>query len=370
MKKSLIYNIFYSILLALLFFGCVETPNNPTGEGKLYDTLTTPFPESGLIVLCEGLWNYNNSDIYVYDNTTEKTINSYFKTATGEYLGDIVSDMRVLEDGRIIFTATGTKQLILLNYKVPAITSKIGISYDRAAPRSLTTIGDRYYYTDLYRDEVRSGIISDTLTAPNKVYPTGPAPEDIIAHNGKLYIANSGFGDYRKEVKNAGMLQILDPTTGTSEYIYIGPNLIQLSINRTENYIACGYLNTPSAVEKGELGGIKFVDLMTNNILREMPLKDFSDVVLNESTGAIYYLAEGGLYLFPHINSRAIPQLIYDNTTNDVWPSLSIDGAKNEIWIGNARNFQRDGEVIVVSTDGTILSTIQVGKNPRKVVGY
>jgi len=348
----------------------VETPNTPTGEAKLYDTLATPFPESGIIVLCEGLWNYNNSDIYVHDNMTGKTLNSYFKTATGEYLGDIVSDMRVLENGRIIFTATGTKQLILLGYKVPAITSKIDITYDRAAPRSLTTIGNRYYYTDLYRDEVRSGTISDTLSPPNQVFPTGPAPEDIIAHNGKLYIANSGFGDYRQKEKNAGTLQILDPTTGTSEYIYIGPNLVQIAINRTENYIACGYLNTPSQVVKGELGGIKFVDLSTNNILREMPLKDFSDVVLNESTGAIYYLAEGGLYVFPHINSRAIPQLIYENTTKDVWPSLSIDDANGELWIGNARNFQRDGEVIVVRPDGTILHKIQVGKNPRKVVGY
>jgi hypothetical protein len=336
----------------------------------LYDTLATPFPESGMIVLCEGLWNYNNSDIYVYDNTTGKTLNSYFKNATGEYLGDIVSDMKMLDDSRIIFTATGTKQLILLNYKVPAITSKIDITYDRAAPRSLTTIGDRYYYTDLYRDEVRSGMISDTLTAPNQLFPTGPAPEDIIAHNGKLYIANSGFGDYRQKDKNAGTLQILDPTTGTSEYIYIGPNLVQLSINRTENYIACGYLNTPSQVEKGALGGIKFVDLTTNNILREMPLKDFSDVELSESTGAIYYLAEGGLYVFPHINSRAIPQLILENTTKDVWPSISIDNTNNEIWIGNARNFQRDGEVIVVGTDGTVIRRIEVGKNPRKVVGY
>ena len=348
----------------------METPNTPTGKAKLYDTLATPFPEPGMIVLCEGLWNYNNSDIYVHNNTTGKTLNSYFRNATGEYLGDIVSDMKLLDDNRIVFTATGTKQLILLDYKVPAITSKIDITYDRAAPRSLTTIGNRYYYTDLYRDEVRSGIISDTLTTPNQLFPTGPAPEDIIALNGKLYIANSGFGDYRKGEKNAGTLQILDPASGKSEYIYIGPNLVQLSINRTENYIACGYLNTPSQVEKGELGGIKFVDLTTNNILREMPLKDFSDVELSESTGAIYYLAEGGLYVFPHINSRAIPQLIYENTTKDVWSSLSIDDTKGELWIGNARNYQSDGEVIVVSTNDTLLHTIQVGKNPRKVVGY
>ena len=370
MKKSLIYNVIYSILLSLLFFGCVETPLTPTKKALLYDTLATPFPQSGMIVLCEGLWNYNNSDIFVYDNSGGKTLNSYFKNATGEYLGDIVSDMKVLDEGRILFTATGTKQLILLDYKVPAITSKIDIAYDRAAPRSLTTIGDRYYYTDLYRDEVRSGTISDTLTAPSQLFATGPAPEDIIAHNGKLYIANSGFGDYRQKVENAGTLQILDITTGTSEYIYIGANLIQLSINRAENYIACGYLNTPSQVEKGEFGGIKFVDLTTNNILREMPIKDFSDVELSESTGRIYYLAAGGLYVFPHINSRAIPQLIYENTSKDVWPSLSIDDAKNELWIGNARNYQRDGEVIVISTDGALLRTIQVGKNPRKVVGY
>ncbi len=348
----------------------METPNTPTKKAQLYDTLATSFPESGMIVLCEGLWNYNNSDIYVYNNATGKTLDSYFKNVTGEYLGDIVSDMKMLDDSRIIFTATGTKQLILLDYKVPAITCKIDIAYDRAAPRSLTTIGDRYYYTDLYRDEVRSGTINDTLTAPNQLFETGPAPEDIIAHNGKLYIANSGFGDYRQTIKNAGTLQILDPTTGTSEYIYIGPNLVQLAINRTDNYIACGYLNTPSQVEKGELGGIKFVDLTTNNILREMPLKDFSDVELSESTGAIYYLAEGGLYVFPHINSRAIPQLIYENTTKDVWPSLSIDDANNELRIGNARNFQRDGEVIVVGINGSLLHSIQVGKNPRKVVGY
>ncbi|MCB0703038.1 MAG: hypothetical protein KDC55_10055, partial [Ignavibacteriae bacterium] len=143
MKKSSSYNILCSIILSLLLSGCVETPNTPTGKAKLYDTLATPFPESGLIVLCEGLWNYNNSDIYVYDNTTGKTLNSYFKNSTGEYLGDIVSDMKVLEDGRILFTATGTKELILLDYKVPAITSKIKIHYDRAAPRSLTTIGNR-----------------------------------------------------------------------------------------------------------------------------------------------------------------------------------------------------------------------------------
>lgn len=353
----------------MILTGCVETPSSPTGKANDFDTLSVDFPQSGAVVLCEGLWNYNNSDIYVYDNSTQKLTDSYFKNATGNYLGDIVSDVQALDNNRLLFTATGTHQIILMDYRIPAITSKIDISYERAAPRSIATITDKYYYTDLYRDEVREGTIKDALTLPNKVFKTGPAPENIIAHNGKLYIANSGFGDYRQEVKNAGTLQILDPITGTSEYIYIGPNLVQLSINRTENYIACGYLNTPSAVEKGEFGGIKFVDLTTNETIREMSLEDFADVELSE-TGAIFYLADGGLYVFPHIYSKAIPQLIVENKTKDVWYSLSIDHTNNEIWIGNARNYQSDGEVIVVSTEGTVLRTIPVGKNPRKVVFY
>lgn len=366
MRKSLLY----SIALILIFSGCVETPSSPEKirYSKL-DTLSTPFPDEGAIIVCEGLWNYVNSDIYLYDKSDNSVENSYFKKNTGSYMGDIVSDAQLIKDNRIIFTATGTRQLILMDYSIPAIINKVDINYERAAPRAMAIIADRYYYTDLYRDEVRSGIISDTISPPDRAFTTGAAPENIIAHNGKLYIANSGFGDYRQKDKNAGTLQILDPKTGESEYIFIGPNLIQLSINLAGNYIACGYLNTPSAVEKGELGGVKFVDLMTHSVIRQMQIADFSDVKIGED-GRIYYLGKGGLSMLTSVYSKAIPQIITPNNTKDIWYSLSIDTINNEIWIGNARNYQSDGEVIETDANGTILRKLPVGKNPRKVVGY
>lgn len=367
MRKLLFYS---QLLFLLLLASCVESPNKPEYNKKVADTLSVKFPQSGAVVLCEGLWHYGNSDIYIYDKETHKITDSYFKTATGSYLGDNVSGVLFTGNNKIIFVAGGTRQLIYMNYSIPAVINKIDISYDRAAPREIAQIGNRYYYTDLYRDEVHSGIIGDTLSAPDEVYETGAAPEDIIAYSGKLYIANSGFGDYRQKEENAGSLQILDPTTGESQFIYIGPNLIQLAINENEGYIACGYLNTPSAVQKGGMGGIVFVDLKTNNIMRKLEVKDFTDLAVSEKTGRIYYLAEGGLTMLSSVYSKAIPQIITPNKSKDIWYSLSMNEANELLWIGNARDYQSDGEVIAVNQDGAIITRFDVGKNPRKVWFY
>jgi DNA-binding beta-propeller fold protein YncE len=361
----------YSALLCFLLFACVETPNNPTNYVHTdADTLSLKFPQSGAIVLCEGLWHYSNSDIYLYDKSSNTITEAYFKTATGKYLGDNASGILLTDKGNIVLVAGGSHELTYVNPAIPAIINTINIGYERATPREITQLGNRYYYTDLYRDEVRSGTVGDTLTLPDNAYQTGPAPEDIIAYGGKLYIANSGFGDYRQKEESAGTLQILDPTSGKSHYVYVGANLIQLAINRNEKYIACGYLNTPSAVQKGELGGIVFIDLETNQIIRQMEVKDFTDLALNEKTQAIYYLAKGGLYMLPSVHSRALPQLITPNSTTDIWYSLSFDPSTQQLWVGNARNYQSDGEVLMLSPTGNLLNRFEVGKNPRKVWFY
>jgi hypothetical protein len=357
-------------LFLFALWGCVKTPTEPAKNKHInLDTLSLPFPESGAMVLCEGLWNYTNSDIYLYDYSTSAMIESYFLNATNSYLGDIVSDV-AMTDNQMIFTATGTKQLILIDHRTPAILHKINIDYDRAAPRSITLNDGNYYYTDLYRDEVRYGSFADSLSTPKGKYETGPAPEDIIAYNEKLFIANSGFGDYRQEDKNAGTLQIIDIATGQSDYVYIGPNLIKLELDTADNYIACGYLNTPTGVNNGEPGGIVFVDLTTHQVKQQMYIKDFTDVQLSQNDGRIYYLTKEGVYTMHDIYSRALPQLIIENTTKDIWYSLSYNEQKQELWIGNARNYQSDGEVIVTDEQGQIIRRHEVGKNPSNVVFY
>lgn len=365
MRKLLIIS-----LLVIGSWGCVQTPSEPTNNRPVnLDTLSIPFPESGAMVLCEGLWNYSNSDIYLYDYSTNNLSESYFLTATGSYLGDIVSDIAMTQN-RMIFTATGTKQLILIDHNTPAILHKLDIPYKRAAPRSIAILGDTYYYTDLYRDEVRFGSFSDSLVLPEMKYETGAAPEDIIAYNGKLFIANSGFGDYRQEDKNAGTLQIIDIATGQSDYVYIGPNLVKLELDTIDNYIACGYLNTPTGVHNGEPGGIVFVDLTTHEVKQKMQMQDFTDVQLSQKDGRIYYLTKEGVYTMPDIYSRALPQLILENNTKDIWYSLSYNEQMQELWIGNARNYQSDGEIIVTDEQGQIIRRHEVGKNPNNVVFY
>lgn len=357
-------------LLTAAFWGCVKTPTEPVKDKPVnLDSLDLPFPESGAIVVCEGLWNYTNSDISLYDYTTATMSENYFLNATNEYLGDIVSDVAMTND-RMIFTATGTNELIMIDYKIPAILHKLTIPYDRAAPRSIALVGDKYYYTDLYRDEVRYGQFSDSLELPEMKFETGPAPEDIIAYGGKLFVANSGFGDYRQDDKNAGTLQIIDIATGQSEYVYVGPNLIKLELDTAENYIACGYLNTPTGVHNNEPGGIVFVDITTHEVKQRMQMQDFTDVQLSQKDGRIYYLTKEGVYTMPDIYSRALPQLITENNTKDIWYSISLNEQKQEIWIGNASNYQSDGEVIVTDEQGQIIRRHEVGKNPNNVVFY
>ncbi len=198
MKKK---NVCILVLLAALFAACSDS------DIVIDPTELPPSETQKILVLCEGIWNHNNSTLAFYDLKSKATDLDYFTTVNKNGLGDTANDMIkygskiyivVNESGTIevIEAATG-KSVKQIKMKTKTAEGKEEINKQ---PRYAAAYGGKVYVTSY--DDTVTRIDTVSLEIDGSV-TVGRDPEGICIKNSKIYVANSGgldFPDYDKTV--------------------------------------------------------------------------------------------------------------------------------------------------------------------------
>ena len=198
-KQRFGIGILFSLILLCLFSCDDKIVWNDGGE--------TPTDEetSGMYILCEGLFNMNNSTISYYNFTkgemlsfqdpdkkgNDKTSYDFFKMRNGRKLGDTANDLKRY-GSQLWCVVNVSSQLEVMDVNTGKSLKQIPL-FDESGvgrePRYLAFYQDKAYVCNFDGTVARIDTTTFTVEAYVKV---GRNPDGICVANHKLYVSNSG----------------------------------------------------------------------------------------------------------------------------------------------------------------------------------
>lgn len=344
-------------LLVLLATSCVPVPTVPEpGSGSV--------TAGGMWVVCEGLWRQSNATLS-YLQPGGAVIRDAMTYVNGRGLGDTPTDALVVGDTLVIAVNT-SRTIVFVQKSTGKLLGTSALSSNRE-PYRLAVSGSRMWCTNL-NDDSMTELQLNTMQVTVPSVHIGPAPEGIAVADGKIYVACSGLGDLRAQESGAGTLMIVrERDLMTLDTIEGLPNAGDVIADRSRHAIWCAYRNLPSRSD--EVGGVALVDSRADTIVRRWELKSPMQLALDSTSGFVYVLHANGVDVIDPARSTTTQVLSHTNTTNsDMWYSLFVDTRQQRLYVGNARNYLIDGELLVFTLGGEQVGTYPVGPNPTSIV--
>lgn len=367
MKSYKIFNIYkiqiFLLLLIFLFTSCVQIPNaNDDNEFK-------PSKKAAYI-LCEGLWNMDNSSLARYDFEASSVTNNFFsKVNTNLRIGDLANHLAIKGDTGFIAVTTA-KTIEAFNLETGISVGRIKIE-GNSAPRKICIINDTLAaFTELYEHKIKF-FNPKTIKLLDLEIEVGPAPEGIATDGHYLFVANSGYGDYLAHLPKAGTISVIDLKTMSEIYIInSGKNTVNIVYNKSINKIFAIYNNLPSL--KDSIGGIVMINPDNFQIEKEWKTQACSLCFSDDGQTAYFIDKQGVSKINTTASGNEIIKVIQNPNLKEIWYSLSYYGKDNSLWVGNARNYQINGEIIIynLSDSSKISKRFEVGINPNTIVFY
>jgi len=318
------------------------------------------------LILCEGLWGYNNSTICKLNLLNFSIIRDFTSIANPNFkIGDLGNDIAIKGDTFFVVVTT-SKVIEFFDVRTGKLLGYITFE-GNSAPRRMDFINDSLLaVSDLYQDCVYI-VNFRTKRVVNKIQ-VGPAPEFVVHFDGKLFISNSGYGDFRANEPKAGTLSVVNLSKMAEvKNIWIGPNPIEIVFDRKRNLMFVSYNHLPS--NKDSVGGIVVLNPVTLERIREFKTPVRS-MYLAEDDGSLFFIAERNVSrLF--FESNTIDTVLINNDPKENWYSVAYDFMNKNILIGNARNYTIEGEILIfklMQQNVIFLTKASVGVNPSEII--
>lgn len=343
------------LALQVLCASCVPTPTAPAGEIKA-------LREGGIFVLCEGLWRQDNA-VLSYINAD----NSVVRDVVGTYnpntkLGDIATDMVSMSDTLVIAVNT-SRSLCLVRKTDGKWLGRIATPGVKQPFHLALASNGKLYCTNINDDSITE-YDAATMEVTVPTVKVGPAPEGITVLGKKIYVANSGYGDLRKDEEGAGTIQVLSQQDlSTLSVIGDLPNVGVVRSDEARKFVWATFRHFAS--EPDSLGGVVLIDGRTDVVMNLWRIKSPLDITIDTLSGNAYVMHAAGVDVLDP-QTLATTRIIshQSGAGSDIWYSIGFDHDRRLILIGNARSYVTDGEVIVADLLGTIISRYPVGPNP------
>lgn len=360
MNKFFYVSLLLKYSIVLFLFSCSKENSSPV---QAIDTTK----ENIVLVLCEGLWGFNNTTLSKVNLNNYTVVNDFVGKANPNFkIGDIGNDLVVKGDTFFVVVTT-SKVIEYFNLSTGKLLGFITLD-GNSAPRKLAFLNDSICaVTDLYQDcihlvNIRSNEVFGRIAV-------GPAPESIVIVGNLGYVVNSGYGDYRANEPKAGTISIVDFSNGIeAKNIWVGPNPVEAVFAKELNLLIIGYYHLPSLIAKDSVGGIIAFDLETMTKVWEIRANPHS-LYYDSFSRTLFYFEDGNLCSID-VTTKKEKVLLTNPNKNENWYSLTVDTKKRLVFIGNAMNYTVEGSLLIYNflDSLSLLKKLKVGVNPNKIV--
>lgn len=349
---------FLGVVLALFLWACEsKSPTEPTPGPKP--------PDSIAIVVNQGTFGQDNASLSRIDFRTGTVDHDWFAAANaGQKLGATANDIALKGDTAFI-TVTSSKTIEAINIRTGKSVGRIQFS-GQNEPWRITIVSPTIgVVTTTNGDGI--AIFDPTTIQLVATVTTGPATEGVVVKGNYAFVANSGYGDLRQNEPNAGTIAVVNLTTRQVEqYLPAGPNVRELVLSDDGKRLYAFYQHLFS--QPDSLQGIIEYDAETFRELRRWRLRCGGS--LQFYRGMLYALDyDPATYSAKNIlrfdvSQQAVTPTTVPLPTGTTPNGFAINPLNGTILLFDARDYQSNGRVIVLSPTGQYQREFTVGVAP------
>ena len=351
---------FRSLFLAVLctlFLGVSLTSCSDDDDD---DKVTT-----GVFILNEGKQNNNNAGISVYNPETHLvTADIYMVQNNDSLLGDIGQDMIEYRE-YVYVTVYGSSRLVKLDREGKEVAS-LSFSAEDGQPRYMAAEDGKLYVT-LYSGKVVRINTSDLKI--EEYVSVGKNPEQIVEEDGRLYVANSGWG----EDNTVSVIDLKTFKVVKTVEVVVNPNYLQ----EAEGYVY--------VISYGNFGNIPYTLSRINTKTYEV--EEITTATLMAEHDDILYLANSQTDWSTYTTTTTFftydaKHGVLNNTsflkdcpearklaTKSIY-MIEIDPNNGDIYIG-VSDYNNNGDVYRFTKTGEFVREITTGSlNPNNMVFF
>ena len=360
------------IILAIAISMIVASCSKPS-----FNDEKSPF-KGDYLVLNNGNWNSNDSNIAVYDLSSKSLTEDAFFLVNEKNLGNLGQDILVC--GNEIYISVSSSRRIFvtdlnLNIKKEITYPGDGNGQDSGQgnaqqayqPRYLCEYNGKVYVTYY---EGFLGRISPEDGYKVECTQVGEYPEGVACCGGKAYVANSGGGNHPEYGNTVSIVDLASfKETGTFQ-VNTNPEFIEASEDGSKIFVSSkgNYFDIPGTLEVVSTSDGKVTDLSLNNL-----------VYMDKGPGNKLYLLTGG-YDSSYNPLPGKILVINMSDTNTGTSEFMRDGAEfpkayslsatsdGYIFVG-CSDYQNNGDVYVITPEGNKYDKFDsMGLNPIRVI--
>lgn len=338
------------IVIGLVLFSCKkDEPKYPAPAPNL---------ANGALVLCEGLFQQNNSSVSWVDLSSGAIDNSYFVTRTNRQIGDTGNDMKRY-GGKIYVVVNVSSSIEVLSASDFTSIKQIQMESGGLAkqPRSIAFHGKNAYVTCY--DGFVDVIDTSSLTVTSRI-PVGNNPEGLAVANGKLYVANSGGLNFPNVDST---LSVIDLSTNAE--------LMKITVGMNPGEVVSDASGDVYVISRGDYGAVpsrlKRVN-STTDVLEETFSFDIDGISSMNSNFLVFNASSVSLF---NASSEIIESSNFVDLSNVITLyNVSYNSLNDKIYISDAMNYTNTGYLRKYNSVGVYETSYHVGLNPKKVLFY
>jgi YVTN family beta-propeller protein len=341
--------------LVLVLFSCKKDEPEP----QLEETL-----QSGVAVLCEGLFQQNNSSMSWVNFSTNAVTNSLFVAKTNRQLGDTGNDIQRY-GGKVYIVVNISSTIEVMDASTFTSIKQIEMIDAGTAkqPRSIAFSGSNAYVTcfDGYVDVIDTA----SLTVVQRI-PVGSNPEGLTVSTNKLYVSNSG--GLNAPVMDS-TVSVIDLATHTeTQKIVVGKNPGGMITDLDGDVYV---------ITRGDYGALPSrmvrIDAQNDAVVEQFSFDVSGVSAMNDKFLVTYYDYNSGqssVGLFdPSTETLENPSYLDMSTVTTAY-GVQYNPFRNRIYLMDAMNFTNTGYVREFDVSGNYIQSFHVGLNPSKAIFY
>lgn len=342
-------------VLSLLLFACDKDDHQPT----VTETL-----DHGILVLCEGLFQQNNSSLSWIDLSNDNVNTDFFTSQNGRFLGDTGNDMKVY-GSKIYIIVNNSNTVEVINKSDGKSIKQIFMSNGASGkqPRSIAFYNGKAFVTcyDGFVD-----VIDTTSLTVNQRIPVGSNPEGLAVSNGKLFVSNSGGLNHPAVDSTVSIIDLNNYSEVERIVVGKNPGAIQVDSEGDVYVIARGnYGSIPSRMVR--------INAQTNTVEETFPF-DASGMALMQHYFLIsfynYSTQTSEIRLFNTLNETIENNHFISTSGLTTLYGIQYNPSSDKIYCLDAMNYTNSGYVRQYTSAGVYEKSYHVGLNPSKLIFY
>lgn len=339
-NTNLMKKLFW-LMAAVVFTACEKSTTNPDpNPGTSYN--------SGVYVTSEGAFPNGSGALSYFNPQSNVFVGNLFEQVNGRPLGNTTQAMSSWQNTGLIVVNNANK-IELVDLTTFQATGEItGLQL----PSRIAVSGNKAYVTEWvsFGGNGRLSIIDLASKNIVKTLATGPFPDAIIAHAGKIYVANS----------NGSEVLVLDTQSDNySDTIAVGdwPNSFAVdALNQL--WVLCGGI--PSFMGTATEGSLWLMDPLMPFHIDFGVDEGLNDLCASSDGQVLYYSRQGKVYAQPISLTTASNQVVVDRNVY----AMGFDPAGQYFYATDAGDFNSAGKLLRYNTSFQIIDSFATGVAP------